>query len=69
MSELSEYGQWFKDHYDKTPMERHHLPEFSRIVYDRQQEKIDKLLKQSKCQHTWHGKSENQYCCKCGLHG
>ena len=45
MSELSEYGQWFKDHYDKTPMERHHLPEFSRIVYDRQQEKIDKLLK------------------------
>lgn len=28
---------------------------------------IDLLRKQAKCHHTWHGRSENQYCSQCGL--
>lgn len=31
-------------------------------AYQEQQKKIDKLI----CNHLWTGKSENQYCSKCG---
>ena len=31
------------------------------------QERVDKLEKQLSCNHVFSGKSENQYCIKCGI--
>lgn len=36
-------------------------------AWQEQQERIDILTKQAKCNHTFVGKSENQYCAKCGI--
>ena len=33
------------------------------------QERVDKLEKQLSCNHIFSGKSENQYCIKCGISG
>lgn len=40
----SEYKQWFDSFYNQTPMERAHQPEFSQVVYYRQQVKVDNLI-------------------------
>lgn len=40
----SEYRQWWDEYYAKTPMERLHSPEFSQVIYCRQQAKIDTLI-------------------------
>lgn len=40
---MSEYKYLHDLHFSKTPMERLHLPEFGRVVWDHQQQKIDDI--------------------------
>lgn len=40
----TEYQQWYDARQAMTPVERLHLPAFSQVVYNRQQEKINRLI-------------------------